>query len=211
MGAVDWAIAQIHSSRVRTPNRPPKEIPIIPPSKIEVEDVRWIAVRTAPKCELRVAGDLAQLGYRPYCPLGAKFVFWKNGKMRRSPRKFVRQFPVFAGYIFVGLGTGQHLARDTVEKIVSILGDSSGPLRIPPAAIGKLNALETAYHWDETRSWREKSPFQPNSPIRITDGAYASFNATVDALVSETRIKVLVEMFGRATPVELDTGSVESA
>lgn len=209
MGAVDWTLAGIHASRVRTPNRPPKEIPIIAPSRIEVDDVRWIAVRTAPKCELRVAQDLAALGYRPYCPLGAKFVFWKNGR-QRAQRKFVRQFPVFAGYIFVGLSAGRVLARDTVEKIVSILGDSSGPLRIPPSAIGTINSLETAYHWDETRSWREKSPFKPGSPIRVTDGAYASYNATVDVLVSETRIKVLASMFGRMVPIELDMGSVEA-
>lgn len=179
------------------------------PCKIEVVDVRWIAVRTAPKCERRVAEDLALLGYRPYCPLGAKFVFWKRERLRRSLRKFVRQFPVFSGYIFVGLSAGQQLARDTVDKIASILGDSSGPLKIPGSAIAKINALELAHHWDETRSWWQRSPFQPNSPIRITDGAYADFNATVDALMSETRIRVLVTMFGRDVPVELDTDSVE--
>ena len=122
----------------------------------------------------------------------------------------MRQFPVFSGYIFAGIARGQHLGRSSVEKIAAILGDACGPLTIPARAIRTLNELELAFHWDETRSWREKSPFQRGSPIRITDGAYASFTATVDALVSETRIRVLVSMFGRLAPVELDIEAIET-
>ncbi len=208
MGAIDWAQSSIHASRIREIARPPKERLVVAPSRIDVDDLRWRAVRVAPRAEMRVAADLTALGFRAYCPLGAKIAFWRDG-VKNGRRKFVRLFPVFTGYIFAGISGAQSLGRNTVDKIVSILGNASGPIDVPSRVIRVINDLEMAYHWDETRSWREKSSFQPGSPVRITEGAYAAYSATVDALVSETRIKILIGMFGQTVPIELDAGAVE--
>jgi len=41
--------------------------------------------------------------------------------------------------------------------------------------------------------------------VRVVDGPFASFNGTVDQVIPEKgKVRVLVSIFGRATPVELD-------
>jgi len=52
--------------------------------------------------------------------------------------------------------------------------------------------------------------FEKNESVRITEGPFASFTGVVDE-VNEDRetLKVMVTIFGRATPVELEFGQVE--
>ena len=211
MGVANWADAMIHSTRVR-PKRPPrtKIVSLIEPIRIETDGLRWLAVRVASSCEAKVAEALTGLGYRSYCPLGAKFKFWSKGA-RRGPQKYVAQFPVFSRYIFVGLRAGQVLSAAADRNIEAVLGNSVGPLYVPAIAIRMMNDLELAHHWDETRSWREKSPFQPGSEALITAGPFAGVRATVDRLESESKIAVLVSLFCRLTPLELSPCQIEPA
>ena len=55
-----------------------------------------------------------------------------------------------------------------------------------------------------------KVKFEKNETVRITEGPFANFNGTVDE-VNEDRstLKIMVTIFGRATPVELEFGQVE--
>lgn len=179
--------------------------PLTEPVAIETLGLRWLAVLTAPACERRVADELNTLGFRAYCPLGRRLVSWQGG--RQLKQKLVREFPVFSRYLFVGLPTGFTLGRHLSDKIVSILGDASGPVVIPPAAIARINALELAGEWDETKPRR--SPFQPGVSVSIPRGPYAGFLATIDVQESETRLRVLVNMFGRQSAVSVDLAQVE--
>jgi transcriptional antiterminator NusG len=55
-----------------------------------------------------------------------------------------------------------------------------------------------------------KIKFEKNESVRITEGPFATFTGVVDE-VNEDRetLKVMVTIFGRATPVELEFGQVE--
>lgn len=221
----------------RPPPKSWRDRPIIEPRKVETTDARWVAVRTATGCEQRVADELRILDYRAYCPLGAKFVFWQDNKFSRQ--KLIKQFPVFARYIFVGLAPGQELGKGVVdvrektfytdrngeqqiiavgkrwlaaERIESVLSDSVGPIPIPPLAIETLNTAELARYWDETYSWRDpsKQPFAMGETVTIMNGSFAKFYATVDARQSEDKIKVLVSIFGRPTAIVLDMADIEA-
>ena len=52
--------------------------------------------------------------------------------------------------------------------------------------------------------------FEAGDHVRVIDGAFANFTGTVEEVKPEKqKVRVLVSIFGRATPVELDYGQVE--
>jgi len=57
---------------------------------------------------------------------------------------------------------------------------------------------------------RLKIKFEKNEQVRITDGPFANFNGVVDEINEDREtLKVMVTIFGRSTPVELEFGKVE--
>ena len=171
-------------------------------TKIDVEAYRWVALRISHAKEFSAAEELTAKGFLGYCPMGRKFAIWASHK-KRAPKGTIRNYPVFSRYIFCGLKEGQVVGRDTRIGVDWTLGDSSGPIYIPPIAIRHLNDLEISGEWDTTKDWREKSPYAVGSQVKITDGAFAGFQATVSALESENRIRLLIDMFGRAINVRV--------
>jgi transcriptional antiterminator NusG len=54
--------------------------------------------------------------------------------------------------------------------------------------------------------------FEAGESVRVTNGPFANFNGYVDeVLVDKEKVRVMVQVFGRATPVVLDYASVEKA
>ena len=57
-----------------------------------------------------------------------------------------------------------------------------------------------------------KQRFDEGETVRVTDGPFANFSGTVDEVNTDKgKLRVLVSIFGRATPVELDFTQVEKA
>ena len=175
--------------------------------RIEVEGRRWVALRVAHAQEFSAAEELSARGFLGYCPTGAKFRL--KGKGRRP--SCIVHHPVFTRYIFCGQLAGQVVGRDSRIGVDSVLGDSRGPLLIPPSVIRHINDLELAGEWDATKSWREKSPYAPGSEVVVTDGPFSGFPGTVSALESECRIWVLIQIFGRLTRAQLAPCQIAAA
>jgi transcription antitermination factor NusG len=167
-------------------------------TRIETDGLTWIAIRADAFCEFMVADELNGHGIVGYCPTGARFSLRQGNKRVRR----VIHFPVFARYIFAGLAGGQFVRRTEIRRIESILSDAAGhPLTVPRGAIRRINDDELSGAWDSTRQWAEHAPYRPGDLVSIKDGAFAGFPATVDAISSESRIRLLIELFGRPTTV----------
>lgn len=190
----------------RVPVRATHQKPLTDPVRIETEGRRWLAVLTAVACERRVAQELNAIGFSAYCPLGRKTVSWQGGRQLKT--KLIREFPVLSRYVLVGT-KGRPVNRDDSEKIIAVLGDSQGPICIPPTVIARINTLELAGEWDAATYRPSDSPYRPGVAVTIPRGQWAGFPATVDAQESETRLKVLVTMFGRQMPVSVGVEEVE--
>lgn len=125
----------------------------------------------------------------------------KNGAKVESERKF------FPGYVLIKMEmTDQtwHLVNDT-PKVTGFLGGKK------PTPITEKEAMHILHQVEEGVE-RPKSviSYSVGEQVHVTDGPFASFVGTVEEVDSEKeRLKVLVSIFGRATPVDLDYTQVK--
>jgi transcriptional antiterminator NusG len=127
----------------------------------------------------------------------------RAGQKRKSERKF------FPGYVLVEMEMDDdswHLVRETPRVMGFIGGTSDRPAPISEReAKAILQRLE-----DSTDKPKPKTLFEPGEVVRVTEGPFADFNATVESVNYEkSRLQVSVLIFGRSTPVELEFSQVE--
>ncbi|MDD2316889.1 MAG: transcription termination/antitermination protein NusG [Desulfobacterales bacterium] len=120
-----------------------------------------------------------------------------KGKRRTSTRKF------YPGYILVRMELDDetwHIVNDTA-KVSGFLGGREKPTPLTDEEAQKiLSRME-----DGKLKPKPKYYFEPGDEIRVIDGPFTNFNGTVDDVNAEKgKIRVLVSIFGRSTPVELD-------
>lgn len=128
-------------------------------------------------------------------------------EIRGGQRRTVRR-KLLPAYVLVSMIMGNdswHVVRNT-PGVTSFVGAGSVPSPLPP---GEVEAI--------LKPMREKTPqvrisFQVSDRVKIVDGPFTEFLGIVDQVSQEKgKLRVLVSMFGRETPVELDFLQVESA
>ena len=128
----------------------------------------------------------------------------KDGKRRTSKRKF------FPGYVLVELETP--VTDDTVmmiketPKVTGFVGGGVRPIPLTPEeADSLLKQVDSG-----TAAPREQIRFIKGDNVRIIDGPFRHFIGVVEEVNEERgKLKVMVSIFGRPTPVELDFLQVE--
>jgi len=130
-----------------------------------------------------------------------------KGERRTSKRKF------FPGYILVEMEMGPsswHLVKST-PKVTGFVGGGKTPEETPAITKAEVERL-TSQISEGTLKPKPKVLFETGDSIRVTDGPFSGFNGSVEEVNAEKgRLRVLVSIFGRATPVELDFMQVEKA
>jgi transcription termination/antitermination protein NusG len=125
-----------------------------------------------------------------------------NGKKRTVERVFL------PGYVLVEMDLDNnlwHVLKDT-PKVTGFLGTGDKPVALSEEEVSSiLYRSETAK--DKPRI---KLKFEKGEQVRITEGPFANFNGVVDEINEDREtLKVMVTIFGRSTPVELEFGKVE--
>ena len=120
-----------------------------------------------------------------------------KGKRKESSRKF------YPGYILVNMELNDetwHIVNNTA-KVTGFLGGREKPTPISDEEAEQiLNRMEAGKLKPQPKFF-----FEPGDEIRVIDGPFTNFNGTVDEVNPEKgKIKVLVSIFGRSTPVELE-------
>ena len=126
----------------------------------------------------------------------------KGGKKRISQRKF------FPGYILVEMeltDESWYLIK-SITGVTGFVGAGSKPL--------PLNNEEVDTILRQAKDAKEKPTpkviFDKGENIRVNDGPFTNFNGTIEEVnLAKGKIKVMISIFGRATPVELETWQVE--
>jgi transcription termination/antitermination protein NusG len=125
-----------------------------------------------------------------------------NGKKRTVERVFL------PGYVLVEMDLDNdlwHVIKNT-PRVTGFLGTGDKPVALSEAEVSSILFRSEV----SKEKPRLKIKFAKNESVRITEGPFANFNGIVDE-VNEDRetVKVMVTIFGRSTPVELEFGKVE--
>jgi transcriptional antiterminator NusG len=123
-----------------------------------------------------------------------------QGKRRPVPRK------VFPGYVLVNMimdDSSWHVVRNT-PGVTSFVGAGNKPT---PLEEREVKAILRKV---EQPQQRVKISFQKGQSVKVIDGPFTDFIGTVDEIHADKgKVRVLISMFGRETPVDLDLLQVE--
>jgi len=130
------------------------------------------------------------------------FVEIRKGQKKTTTRKF------FPSYILVKMeltDEAWHLVKDT-PRVTGFVGNTMSPPSIPEEEVAKI----TQKIDEGEMKPKLRYTFEKGDSVRVIDGPFNTFNGVVEEVNPEKgRLKVLVSIFGRATPVDLEFTQVE--
>jgi transcriptional antiterminator NusG len=130
----------------------------------------------------------------------------KNGKKVSAERIF------YAGYVFVEAileGEVVHILRN-VPNVAGFLSESKGgnPVPLRTSEVDKL--LGHVDKLSENSGEEIATPFFVGEPVKVIDGPFNGFSGTIEEVYEEKKkLKVMVKIFERKTPLELNFVQVE--
>ncbi len=128
----------------------------------------------------------------------------RKGRKMESERKF------FPGYVLVKVDLtdeAYHLVKNT-PKVTGFLGSATKPMPVSEKEVARI----VGQIQEGVDSPRPMISFDIGETIKVVDGPFQSFNGTVESVDEENaRLKVLINIFGQGTPVELNYTQVEKS
>ncbi len=185
---------------------------VLPPSAPSADEIdtgrRWYVIHTYSGYENKVktnlehritSMDMGDKIYQVLVPTEEEIEI-KNGKRHPVERK------VFPGYVLVEMIMGDdswYVVRNT-PGVTSFVGSGNKPT---PLTDGEVRAILRQIKLDAPKY---KVAFTKGEAVRVTDGPFTDLHGVVDEVNPErNKVKVLVSIFGRETPVELDFLQIE--
>jgi len=131
-----------------------------------------------------------------------KVVELVKGKKKTSSQKF------FPGYMLVQMELADetwHIVKST-PKVTGFVGGGMHPPSISEEEVGEI----TQQMEEGAVRPRPRVTFSVGENVKVVDGPFAEFNGVVEEVKPDKgKLRVLISIFGRATPVELDFVQVE--
>jgi transcriptional antiterminator NusG len=120
-----------------------------------------------------------------------------KGEKKTSKRKF------FPGYVLIRMELNDntwHIVKNT-PKVTGFIGSRDKP---SPISDDDVHSLKTRID-EGTLKPKPKYKFEEGDHVKIIDGPFTNFDGVVDEVKPEKgKLRVIVSIFGRSTPVELD-------
>ncbi len=176
----------------------------------DVTEKNWYIVHTYSGFEKKVAESLGQRvqAYGLQDEIGEILIPTEDVVEMRAGKKVVSSKRFFPGYILVEMNmtdNAWHVVKNT-PKVTGFVGAGAKPTPLTKDEVEQiLTQVRTA-----AEKPKPKYTFDKGDQVRINEGPFAGFNGKVDEVNSEKNtLKVMVTIFGRSTPVELDFLQVE--
>ncbi len=128
----------------------------------------------------------------------------------RDGKKKIKERVFFPGYLLIRLDLNKETRYllENVNGVISFVGPKGKPQALRPEEVQR--SLSEFDGGDGPLRVTEAPPYKVGDPVKVTDGPFMDFSGLVQEINHDKqKLKVLVSIFGRQTPVELDYLQVE--
>lgn len=181
-----------------------------PPLYDESSPRKWFIIHTYSGFEQKVAESLRSraqaFGFAD--KIGQVLIPTEEVVELRGGKKVTSKRLVYPGYVLVEMEMNDELwhAVKATPRVTGFVGGGNMPV---PLSADEVNQILYRQASSAERP-RPKMTFEKNDTVRIVDGPFANFSGKVDEVNTERgTLRVMVTIFGRATPVELEFLQVE--
>lgn len=168
-------------------------------------ETRWYVVHVFTGMEKKIKSfleeEIERLGYQDLITQvlipSEEVVEMKHGKKKTKSRVF------FPGYMLLEMmltKETQHLILNT-PNVINFVGPKNKPQALQPAEVDRI--LGRVHEVQETMA--VEIPFEVDDSVKVIDGPFKDFTGVIREInLEKKKLKVMVSIFGRSTPVELD-------
>ncbi|MFN6944215.1 MAG: transcription termination/antitermination protein NusG [Cytophagaceae bacterium] len=182
-----------------------------------MSELNWYVIRTVSGQEKKVKNylenEIARQKLDEFIPQvlipSEKIYEMRNGKKRVRERNF------FPGYVLVSAdlshGEAVHIIS-SIPGVIGFLGSNEGGTSKKPVPLRQAEVNRILGKVDEMQESEEKleTPFIVGETVKVMDGPFNGFTGSVEEIFEERKkLNVMVKIFGRNTPVELNYMQVE--
>ncbi|MDN5205170.1 transcription termination/antitermination protein NusG [Fulvivirgaceae bacterium BMA10] len=182
-----------------------------------MSELKWYVVRVVSgqekKAKSYLENEIARQKLQDYVPQilipSEKVYEMRNGKKRVRERNF------FPGYMLISAdlthGEASHIIT-SIPGVIGFLGSNSGGASKTPVPLRQSEVNRILGKVDEVEEFEEKldTPYIVGETVKVMDGPFSGFTGTVEEVFEERKkLNVMVKIFGRNTPVELNYMQVE--
>jgi len=198
-------------AQAATENAPEQTAPEGAPATPRNPNFKWYIIHTYSGFERKVKESI-ESRVRAYPELenkiGQVLIPTESVTEVRGGKKYTSERMFYPGYVLVEMDMDDnvwHVVKST-PRVTGFVGTGQQPTPLSEDEVKQI-VYRVA---DSKEKPKLKVKFGKNESVRITEGPFASFTGMVDE-VNEDRetLKVMVTIFGRSTPVELEFGKVE--
>ena len=197
------------------PEKPAAEAPAAPaaaPGYDESSPRKWFIIHTYSGFENKVKESLQTrseaFGFAD--KIGQILIPTEEVVELRNGKKVTSRRLVYPGYVLVEMEMNDELwhAVKNTPRVTGFVGGGNSPV---PLSADEVNQILYRQASSAERP-RPNMTFEKNDSVRIVDGPFANFSGKVDEVNTERgTLRVMVTIFGRSTPVELEFLQVEKA
>ena len=196
----------------------PETPAVLPPDVPQNPNLKWYIVHTYSGFERKVKESLESRirAFNLENKIGKVLIPTESVTEVRGGKKYTSERMFFPGYVLVEMdltgfrsgGEGDqvwHVVKST-PRVTGFVGTANDPTPLSEDEVKQI-----VYRVADSREKPKlKVKFEKNESVRITEGPFATFQGIVDEVNDDREtLKVMVTIFGRATPVELEFGQVE--
>src|SRR5579863_1015188 len=192
------------------PAEPPPAVEESAELSTEPSNKHWFIIHTYSGFEQKVADSLRSraeaFGFAE--KIGNVLIPTEEVVEMRAGRKVISKRLLYPGYVLVEMAMDDQLWHEVknTPRVTGFVGGGNNPV---PLTADEVNQILYRQATSADRP-RPKLSFEKNETVKIVDGPFANFSGKIDEVNPERNtLRVLVTIFGRNTPVELDFLQVE--